>query len=81
MLDELLADGAIREYKIDPEAIPTEAPDTFLIAFIAANAEGLDKVNTALREAGKANPLHGPAMNSMVALTPHHDCLWRTNAT
>lgn len=81
LLEKMLAEGAIHEYEIDTEAIHTETPDTFLIAYIAANAEGLDKVNAAVREVSKANPLGGPAMGSMVDFTPHRDYLSRTNAT
>ncbi len=48
---------------------------------IAANAEALDKVNAALQETLKANPLGGPAFGSMVDFTAHRDLLVRTNAT
>jgi hypothetical protein len=79
--EKLLADGTIHEYEVDTEAIHTEAPGTFLIFYITDNAEGLDKVNAALREALKANPLGGPAFGSMVDFTAHRDYLARTNAT
>jgi hypothetical protein len=81
LLEKMLADGTIHEYEIDTEAIHTEAPGTFWIFYLAANAEGLDKVNAALRETMKANPLDGPAFNSMVDFTAHRDMLVRTNAT
>ena len=81
LMEKLLADGTIHEYEIDTEAIHTEAPGTFWIFYIAANAEGLDKVNAALQAALKANPLGGPAFGSMVDFTPHRDYLARTNAT
>jgi hypothetical protein len=79
--EKLLADGAIHEYEIDTEAIHTQAPGSFFVVYIAANAEGLDKVNAALREVMKSNPLGGPAFDSMVDFTPHRDYLARTNAT
>jgi len=81
LMEKLLADGTIHEYEVDTEAIHTEAPGTFWIFYIAANAEGLDKANAALREYLKANPLGGPAFGSMVDFTPHRDYLARTNAT
>jgi hypothetical protein len=81
LLEKLLADGTIHEYEVDTEAIHTEAPGTFWIFYMAANAEALDKVNAALREALKANPLGGPAFASMVDSTPHRDDLLRTAAT
>jgi len=80
LLEKMLADGAIHEYEVDTEAIHTEAPGTFSIVYLAANAEGLDKVNAALMETMKANPLDGPAFGSMVDLPAHRDFLARTNA-
>jgi len=81
LLEKMLADGTIHEYEIDTEAIHTEAPGTFWVFYIAANPEGMDKVNAALREASKANPLRGPAFGSMVDYTAHRDMLARTNVT
>jgi len=81
LMEKLLADGTIHEYEVDTEAIHTEAPSTFWVFYIAANAEGLDKANAALRERMKANPLGGPAFGSMVDYSAHRDYLARTNAT
>ena len=79
--EKLLADGTIHEYEIDTEAVHTESPGTFWIFYLAADAEALDKVNAALRETMKSNPLGGPAFDSMVDFTDHRDYLSRTNAT
>jgi len=81
LLEKLLADGTIHEYEIDTEAIHTEAPGTFWIEYIAANAEGLDKVNAAIREAQKAGPLGVSAFGSMVDYKEHRDFLSRSDAT
>jgi len=81
LMEKLLADGTLHEYEVDVEAVHTEDPGTFWIFFIAANAEGLDKVNAALAESLKANSLASPAFNSMVDFTVHRDVLSRTNAT
>jgi hypothetical protein len=81
MMEKLLAEGTIHEYEVDTQAIHTEAPGTFYIFYIGANAEALDKVNAAIRASLKANPLGGPAFGSMVDFTPHRDELARTNAT
>lgn len=81
LLEKMLADGTIHEYEIDTEAIHTEAPGTFWVFYVAADAEGLDKVNAALRERMKSNPLGGPAFGAMVDFTVHRDFLARTNAT
>ncbi len=81
LFEKLLADGAIVEYEIDEEAIHTEAPDMFFIYFLAPTAEGLDKVNDAIREAAKNNPLIGPAIGSLIDYAPHRDQLLRANVT
>ena len=81
LMEKMLADGTIHEWEVDTQAIHTDAPGTFWIFYIAANAEALDKVNAALRETAKANPLRGPAFESMVDYPPHRDMLARTNAT
>ncbi len=81
LMEKALADGTIHEYEIDTEAIHTHAPGTFIIFYIAANAEGLDKVGSAIRDAFKANLLNGPAFSSMTDSSEHRDFLARTDAT
>jgi hypothetical protein len=81
MMEKMLASGAIHEYEIDTEAIHTESPGTFYLFYVAANADGIDKMNAALRDTLKANPLIGPAFDSAVDFTAHRDFLDRTNAT
>ena len=81
LLEKQLANGTIQEYEIDTEAIHTEAPGTFWIFYIATNADSLDKVNAAVRDAIKANPLGGVAFDSMIDFSTHRDYLARTNAT
>jgi hypothetical protein len=81
LLEKLLADGTVVEYEVDEEAIHTEAPGTFWIFYVTANAQGIDKVNAALRAALKGNSLAGPAFDSVVDFAPHRDFLARTDAT
>ena len=81
LLEKMLADGTLHEYEIDEQAIHTSAPGTFLIVYLAASADGLDKVNAAIREVIKSKPLDGTAFESMVNIATHHDELVRTNAT
>jgi hypothetical protein len=81
LLEKLLADGTIHEYEIDTQAIHTQAPEMFLIVYIASSTEGLDKVDAAVRDTLKANPLAGPAFGSMTDSTAHRDELARTNGT
>jgi hypothetical protein len=79
--EKMLADGTIVEYEIDTETIHTDNPDMFSIVYISPNAEGLDKVNTAIRGLMKSSPLGGPALSSMIDFSAHRDELARTNAT
>jgi hypothetical protein len=81
LLEKLVADGTLREYEVDTQAVHTEAPGLFVIVYLAANAEGLDKVNAALGEAIMSNPLDGVAFGSMVDMSAHHDGVDRSNAT
>jgi hypothetical protein len=81
LLEKLLADGVIVEYEVDEEAIHTEAPDSFWVFYVTPTAEGLDKVNAALRAAAKANPLLGPSIDAMVDFTPHRDSVSRSSLT
>jgi hypothetical protein len=81
LLEKLFADGTLHEYEVDTQAVHTEAPGTFIIVYYAATADGLDKVNAALREAIRSKPLDGAAFDSMVAIPAHHDELMRTSAT
>ena len=81
LMEKLLADGTVREYEVDTQAIHTEAPGVFSIVYLVANSEALDKVNAALEEAIKADPLGGVAFTSMVDISAHHDDLGRAQAT
>lgn len=78
LIEKMFSAGAIHEYEVDTEAIHTEAPGSFAILCIAANAEGLDKVREALRDTLKSNPLLGPALDSMVDYSAHRDELVRS---
>jgi hypothetical protein len=80
LLEKELAAGTIAEYEIDTQAIHTDAPGTFSIIYVATNAEGLDKVQAAVEEALKYNPLGGAAFASMTDVSGHRDELGRTNA-
>jgi len=81
LLEKLLADGAIVEYEIDEETIHTESPYQFSIYTLSAGAEGLDKINAAVRESVKSSPLAGAALGSMIDYASHRDVLVRANAT
>ena len=75
MMEKMFADGSIVEYEIDTEAIHSEDPASFWVIFIAANAEGLDKFNAAVRDLRKTTPLGGSAIGALVDFAPHRDYL------
>lgn len=79
LMEKLLADGTIVEYEVDMQAVHTSAPGEFAIVWVDANNASVDKVNAALRESMKANPLGGPAFLSMIDFSKHRDELWRAN--
>jgi hypothetical protein len=79
--EKLLSSGAIIEYEIDEESVHTENPAGFWAIVISPNAEGLDKVSTALRDYMKSTPLFGSAAGGMIDWASHRDYLLRTNAT
>ena len=81
LFEKLLAAGAIKEYEIDTQAIHTSEPGTFSVFYITPTADGLDKVNDAIRDTTKNNPLISPAIGSMLDSTGHRDELTRTDAT
>lgn len=81
MMEKMLANGTIAEYEIDTEAIHTDSPGLFFIFYLCPTADGLDKMNAALRDTLKSNPLIGPAFDSMNDFSAHRDYLDRSNAT
>jgi len=81
LLEKLLAEGSIVEYEIDTEAVHTEGPGAFWIDVISPNAEGLDKLNAALLDRVKTNPLAGQAFDSMIDSSAHRDSLSSSTVT
>jgi hypothetical protein len=81
LMEKMLANGTIVEYEVDTEAIHTQAPGSFYLFYLCPNADGIDKINAALRETLKANPMVAPAFDSVVDFSAHRDYLDRTNAT
>jgi hypothetical protein len=77
MLEKLLADGSLREYEVDTEAIHTGAPDNFWIVYVASSPEGLDKVTAAITDSLKDHPFAGPAFGAMTVSGAHRDELLR----
>jgi hypothetical protein len=77
LFEKLLADGAIREYEVDTEAIHTQSSDHFWVVYVATSADGLDKVTAALTSTLHAQPLLGSALGAMMDGSAHRDELTR----
>lgn len=73
VMEKLLTDGTVQEYEIDTAAVHTSSPGTFWIVCVTPQADGLDKVNEAIRDSMKANPLASPVFGSMVESGAHRD--------
>ncbi len=73
LLEKLLADGSLIEWEIDTQAIHTDAPGEFMIIYVAQKPDAMDKVNAAIAELDKTNPLGGPAFGSVTDSPAHRD--------
>jgi len=81
LMEKMLADGTIVEYEVDTQSVHSDDPNMFALAYISPTAEGLDKVNAAVRATIKSSPLGGAAFGSFVDWSKHRDYLTRTSAT
>ena len=81
LLDKMLADGTILEYEVDTQAIHTEAPGVFFVSYVAPTPEGLDKVQMAISDKSKTQPLLGSAFGSMTESAGHRDELIKGDGT
>jgi hypothetical protein len=81
LLEKLLADGSILEWEVDTQEMHTDAPGEFLIVYVAQKPDATDKVNAAIAELEKSDPLGGPAFDSVVDFSAHRDGVFRSTAT
>jgi len=82
LLEKLLGDGALLQYEIDTEVAHTHAPPgSFWILSLAANAEAIDKINAAVQDAEKTNPLGWVAFDSMVDSSQSREYMTLATAT
>jgi hypothetical protein len=79
-LEKMLADGAIFEWETDTYADSKDSPETFLIAYLSASAEGLEKAENAVQETLKSRPSEGPAFDSLVDVGASRDVVLRSYA-
>jgi len=79
ILEKLLADGAVHSYTIDEEVVHSEDPGMTYVVFVANGAEGLDKVNAALEEMRKSNPVGLATYGTLIDGHGHRDTLARVS--
>ena len=72
---KLLADGAIVDYELDTEYVVGNAPGRFFSAVVTKDAEGLDKVRTAIADLFEKNPAVAEALTSPVEPNSRRDLL------
>jgi hypothetical protein len=80
VLEKMLADNAIFEWETDTYADPKDSPGTFLIAYLSATAEGLEKANTVVQKTIKSRAPTGPAFDSLVDVSKSRDVVVRSYA-
>jgi len=73
--EKLLADGAIVNYELDMEYVMGNAPGRFFSAVVTKDAEGLDKVRTALADLYEKNPAVADALTSLAEPNSRRDLL------
>jgi hypothetical protein len=80
VLEKMFADGAIFEWETDTYADPKDSPGTFLIAYLSAKAEDLEKTNKAVQERLKSHLPKGPALDSLIDVKASRDVVVRSYA-
>lgn len=72
---KLLADGAIVDYELDTEYVMGNAPGRYFSAVVTKDAEGLDKVRTAIADLFEKNPAAAEALTSPAVPNSRRDLL------
>ena len=80
VLEKMFADGAIFEWETDTYADPKTSRGTFLIAYLSAKAEDLEKVNKAVQERLKSRLPKDPALDSLIDVKASSDVVVRSYA-
>ena len=79
--EKLFADGTVVQYEINTEAVHTDAPGRLWIFCLTSNAEGIDKINAAMRDTLKSNPVAQQMFDSLVDFTAYRDYIAQANAS
>jgi hypothetical protein len=80
VLEKMLADGAIFEWETDTYADPKNSPGTFLIAYLSAKGEDLEKTNKAVQERLQSHLPKAPALDSLIDVKAIRDVVVRSYA-
>ena len=75
VFEKLLADGAIVDYELDAEYVIGDAPGRFFSAVVTKDAEGLDKLRTAIADVFEKNPAVQEALTSPAEPNSRRDLL------
>ncbi len=76
-LDAGVADGSVLMYNFDTQQIHTDAPGSYNLAVVYANADGLDKSAAMLAAHAKENPAASEGFGAMLETKAHRDGLGR----
>ena len=77
IFEKLLADGAVTSYSVDTEEFHSEDPGRVTLVYTAADATGVDKVESALDSALGKNPALLATFHAAVERKGHRDFLAR----
>ena len=80
VLEKMLSGGAIFEWETDTYADPKDSPGTFLIAYLSAKSEDLEKTSKAVQERLKSRLPNGPALDSLIDMKTITDVVVRSYA-
>jgi hypothetical protein len=80
VLEKMLAGGAIFEWETDTYADPKDSPGTFLIAYLSAKSEDLEKASKAVQERLRSRLPNGPALDSLIDVKTITDVVVRSYA-
>ena len=80
VLEKMLAEDVIFEWETDTYADPKDSPGTFLIAYLSAKSEDLEKASKAVQERLKSRLPNGPALDSLIDMKTITDVVVRSYA-
>jgi hypothetical protein len=80
VLEKMLTDGTIFEWETDIYADPEDSPGTFLIAYLSAKKEDLEKASEAVQKRLKSGLPKAPTLDSLIDVKASRDVVVRSYA-